>query len=72
MQIREWQGLNPNQQWLVAFAGVVDVLLLAAALFDLNRRSPQGIRGNKTFWTLTVFVDFIGPGAYFLFGRRRD
>jgi len=72
MQISKWKDLNPNQEWLMTFVGVIDILLLAAALFDLNRRSPQEIRGNKTIWTLAVFVDFIGPGAYFLFGRRRD
>lgn len=70
MQIREWKGLNPNKPQLVAFAGIVDILLLTTALFDLSRRSPHEIQGNKTIWTLAVFVDFIGPVAYFLFGRR--
>jgi len=72
MQIREWEGLNPTQQRLVALAAVLDILLLAAALFDLSRRSPEQIHGSKTIWKMAIFFDFVGPGAYFLFGRRRD
>jgi hypothetical protein len=72
MQMQDWQGFNLTQQRLFALAGVLDILLLIAALFDLSRRSPEEVNGNKTIWTLAVFVDFLGPGAYFLFGRKRN
>lgn len=72
MYRQDWPGLNPTSQRLVALAGVFDIMLLVAALSDLSRRSPEEINGNKTIWKLVVWVDFIGPGAYFLFGRKRQ
>ncbi|MEJ2711405.1 MAG: PLDc N-terminal domain-containing protein [Anaerolineales bacterium] len=72
MYRQDWPGLNPTSQRLVALAGVFDILLLVAALSDLSRRGPEEINGNKTIWKLVVWVDFLGPGAYFLFGRKRQ
>jgi hypothetical protein len=71
MHRQDRQGLNLIPQQLFALAGVLDILLLIIALTDLSRRSPEEINGNKTIWKLVVWVDFLGPGAYFLFGRKR-
>jgi hypothetical protein len=30
------------------------------------------VRGSKLYWAAATFVNFVGPLAYFLFGRRRD
>jgi len=52
--------------------GFTQVFLLVAALIDLRKRSPQEITGgDKRIWSVVVFINYIGPIAYFLFGRKR-
>ena len=48
---------------------ILQLLLLAVALFDLVRR--ERTRGPKWVWALViVLVNIIGPIVYFLFGRE--
>ncbi len=48
---------------------VIQLALLVAALLDLRRRPRT--RGPKWLWViLIVFVQMLGPLAYFVFGRE--
>jgi Phospholipase_D-nuclease N-terminal len=49
----------------------VQVGLLVRALWDLWRRPADQINGSKLLWAPLCFVNFIGPLAYFRWGRRR-
>jgi hypothetical protein len=49
----------------------VQVGLQVAALVDLRRRPPDRVRGRKAIWAALSFVNFLGPIAYFAYGRRR-
>ena len=71
MAKKEWKDLSASQKRRIVLAGMVQLALLAAALLDIYRRPREEIRGNKLIWTLLSFVNFVGPLAYFLFGRRR-
>jgi hypothetical protein len=71
MESRKWRDLAPREKKGIVAAGVVQVSLLVAALADLRGRKPEELRGSKRFWVPAVFVNFVGPIAYFLFGRRR-
>ena len=53
-------------------SGVLQVVLLAAALADIYRRPVEEIRGKKWLWSVVALVNFmgIGPIAYFAFGRK--
>ena len=51
--------------------GVVQVGLLAAALLDLRGRPAAELTAPKPVWMAACFVNFVGPLAYFAFGRRR-
>lgn len=55
----------------ITFAGIAQITLLLAALRDLRRRPASQVRGRKSVWAALSFVNFIGPLAYFVFGRRR-
>jgi hypothetical protein len=68
---QRWSDLTPGQQRSIVVAGAVQLLLAAAALLDLRRRPAEQVRGSKKLWTAAAFVNFVGPLAYFLFGRRR-
>jgi hypothetical protein len=67
---KRWSELGTRQQTTIIAAGVLQVLLAAVALRDLRRRPSELVRGSKSLWTAAILVNFIGPLAYFLFGRR--
>lgn len=52
-------------------AGVVQFALLGAALADLRRRERAELTAPLWVWGGVVFVNVVGPLAYFAFGRRR-
>jgi hypothetical protein len=68
---KSWSELSTGQRRGIVFSGVVQVVLLGAALVDVWRRPEEEIRGNKRMWALVSFVNFVGPMTYFAFGRRR-
>ena len=67
---KSWQELSPGRRAGVIVAGVVQVSLLLAALRDLRRRTDEQINGSRRMWKALVFVNYIGPIAYFWKGRR--
>lgn len=71
MKTRQWRDFTPRQRKAIVAAGALQLVLLGAALMDLRRRSSDELRGGKRLWVPAVFINFIGPVAYFLFGRRR-
>ena len=70
-QKKRWSELSPGVRAGVVAAGAAQLSLLAAALIDLRRRPARRINGDKRVWTAVSFVNFIGPLAYFAFGRKR-
>ena len=68
---KRWKELSAPQKAGTVFLGVVQIALLAAALWDIRHRSEEEIVGSKRMWTALAFVNFIGPLAYFIFGRKR-
>jgi hypothetical protein len=67
---KRWSDLSAGQRAAVVAAGVVQVGLLGAALTDLRRRPSAQVNGRKAMWVAVSFVNFVGPLAYFAFGRR--
>jgi hypothetical protein len=69
---KRWKDLTRSQQVSVAVMGMIQLLLLAAALWDIRQRPAEKINGNKKLWTAAVFINFFGPIAYFLFGKKGE
>jgi hypothetical protein len=67
----QWNDLTTGQRRGIVLAGIIQVALLVAALTDIRRRPADAIHGSKLLWTALAFVNFVGPIAYFLFGRKR-
>ena len=63
--------LSSGRQRGILLSGAVQVALLVAALADIWRRPQEEIRGDKQMWALVSFINYVGPIAYFAFGRRR-
>lgn len=70
-QKKQWSDMSRGQQVATIVTSLVQVGLLAAALWDIRHRPADQIKGTKTAWTAAAFVNFAGPIAYFLFGRKR-
>ena len=68
---KRWQDLTVAEKMGVALMGAVQLLLLVAALWDIRRQPANEGKGSKGWWTAAVFVNFIGPISYFLFGKKK-
>jgi len=68
---KQWSDLSPGQRAAIVGAGIVQVGLLVAALVDIRRRPAKQINGPKGAWVAASFVNYVGPLAYFAFGRKR-
>ena len=68
---KRWSDLSPGQQRATVAAGIVELGMKVAALADLRRRPAEEIRGPKALWVALLFVNIVGPVAYFAFGRKR-
>ena len=71
-QRKKWSELTTSQKGGIGFGAALQFALAAAALWDMWHRPEDEINGPRRLWTLAVFVNFIGPISYFLFGRKRD
>lgn len=70
MKKKRWADLSGAEKMGVIVLGMVQVGLLAAALWDLAHRRPDEVRGGRRLWTGLVFINWIGPLAYFTIGRK--
>ena len=70
MARRRWRELTPAQQTAVLTLGSVQLSLAATAWTDLARRPAAEVNGSKAAWAAVVAVNFVGPLAYFRWGRR--
>jgi hypothetical protein len=67
---KRWQDMTNRQKAVIILLSFLQFALLGAALRDIRRRPAEQINGSKQLWTLAVFVNFVGPLAYFIFGRK--
>jgi hypothetical protein len=68
---QRWHELAPRERGAIVLLGAVQAALLAAALRDAIRRPAGELTAPKPVWVAACFVNFLGPIAYFVFGRRR-
>jgi hypothetical protein len=70
MAKKRWTDLSAGQKVGLVVLAAAQIGLLAAALWDLAHRSADEIRGDKRMWAALVFINWIGPLAYFCVGRK--
>jgi len=69
-QQKKWSDFTTGQQKEIQLGAVLQITLLVAALWDMWHRPADEIRGDRRRWTVISFLNFVGPIAYFLFGRK--
>lgn len=67
---RRWADLSSSQKVALVAVAALQVGLLVAALWDLAHRSADEVRGDRRMWAGLVFINWIGPLAYFTIGRK--
>lgn len=70
MAKRKWSELSPKARKLIIVGGIAQVALISIAHADISRRTPEQVRGPKRMWRLLTLINFAGPIAYFVAGRR--
>ena len=71
MAKKQWSDLTPTQKTGTALLVGAQVIMLAAALLNISRQPEEQLTGSRRLWTVLSFVNFIGPIAYFLWGRKK-
>ncbi|WP_410645044.1 PLD nuclease N-terminal domain-containing protein [Amycolatopsis sp. lyj-346] len=66
---KRWRDLTGPQRTAIGTAASVQLLLAAAAWWDLAHRPVTQVRGPKWMWALVIGVNFVGPVLYFARGR---
>lgn len=67
---QRWSELPPGRRRAIVVLGAAQVSFQLAALIDLRRRPADELRGSKRLWAAASFVNWLGPLAYFAYGRR--
>ncbi len=70
MKARRWSDLSDRQQAVILVAASVQLSLAAAAWADLATRPATLVNGRKGVWAAVIGVNFLGPIAWFRWGRR--
>lgn len=68
---KKWSEMSVPARVGTVVMGLIQVGLLVAALADLRKRPAEEINGSKALWTGLVFINTVGPIAYFVKGRKR-
>lgn len=69
MAQRRWEDLTPGQRAALLMLGSAQLALAGAAWADLARRRPAEVNGRKGVWAAVIAVNWIGPLAWFRWGR---
>jgi hypothetical protein len=70
VQKRRWKDLTAGQRAVVLTLGAIQLLLAASAWTDLARRPPDQVNGTKGVWAAIIAVNWIGPLAWYRWGKR--
>ncbi|MBX3050241.1 MAG: PLDc_N domain-containing protein [Caldilineaceae bacterium] len=68
---KKWSELSGPVKAASIFMGLVQFGLLLAALADIRKRNAEEINGSKAMWIGLSFINYVGPIAYFVKGRRQ-
>ena len=70
MPKKDWSDLSRREQTVILTLASVQLSLAATALADLASRPAELINGSKAKWAAIIAINFVGPLAYFRWGRR--
>jgi type II secretory pathway component PulM len=69
---KRWRDLSLRQRRAISVIGAVQALLQVATWWDLWRRPADRVRGRKLAWLGASLVQWVGPLAYWVRGRKPE
>lgn len=69
---RTWRDMSSGRRAGAAVLASIQLSLAVAAWTDLARRPASQVNGRKGVWAAVIAINYIGPIAYFVKGRRSD
>ena len=70
MTRKRWNDYSTGQRRAIGALGACQLALAVAAWIDLARRPADRVAGPKPWWAAVIAVNFVGPIAYFRWGRK--
>lgn len=67
-----WNDMSPGGKTLASVVGVAQIVLATSAWRDLAKRSAAQVNGPKGLWAAIIAINWVGPIAYFVKGRRSN
>lgn len=67
-----WSEMSPGNKAIVSVVGIGQVLLATTAWRDLAKRTAAQVNGPKGLWAAIIAINWVGPIAYFVKGRRSN
>lgn len=67
---KRWKDMSPTNRFRIIVLAMVQLGLQFVALRDLARRPADLVNGSKGKWVALSFLNFAGPIAYLVVGRR--
>jgi hypothetical protein len=67
-----WNDMSPGRKVGVFVVGTVQLILAITAWRDLASRADNQVNGSKRLWAAIIAINWVGPIAYFVKGRRQD
>ncbi|GAA1160666.1 PLD nuclease N-terminal domain-containing protein [Nesterenkonia sandarakina] len=69
---KQWKQMSPERRALSMALAAAQISLAVTAWIDLARRPAHQVNGKKSIWAGIIGINYVGPIAYFLKGRRTD
>lgn len=66
----EFNDLSTAQRTGIAVAVLAELGAKIAAFVDLSRRPAAKVRGPKSAWAVGLFLNGVGPAAYWALARK--
>ena len=70
MGTRKWSEMTRPQRVGTVAGGIVQFVLATLAWSDLAHRPAKKVNGPKGIWAAVIAINFAGPIAYFIGGRK--
>lgn len=70
MAKRRWKDMTLKRKVVVLTLASIQLSLAATAWADLAKRPAAQVNGNKWIWAGVIAVNWVGPIAYFMKGRK--
>lgn len=68
---KKWSELSGEQKAAALLLALIQWSLAGVALYDIYKRPAELVNGSKNKWYGIALISWVGPVAWFIWGRKR-